>query len=72
MALDETGIMEYFRSDMRNKFTNPSQLMNIAFAVNVSLPQLEQMELDFLRNEKEKAPSASFSSESSPSKVSRA
>jgi len=67
MSLDETGIMEYFRSDMRTKFTNPTQLMNIAYAVNVSLPQLEQMELDFLRMEKEKAPpSPSFSDSSTP------
>ena len=44
--------MEYFRSDLRAKFNDPQQLMNIAYAVNVSVPQLEQMELEFIQNER--------------------
>jgi Holliday junction resolvase RusA-like endonuclease len=52
MGLDEQGIMEYFRSDLRSKFNDPQQLMNIAYAVNVSVPQLEQMELEFIQTEK--------------------
>jgi len=56
MSLDEQGIMEYFRSDLRSKFSEPQQLMNIAYAVNVSVPQLEQMELEFIQNEKSLPP----------------
>jgi hypothetical protein len=56
MLLDEQGIMEYFRSDLRSKFNDPQQLMNIAYAVNVSVPQLEQMELEFTQNEKSLPP----------------
>jgi hypothetical protein len=56
MSQDEQGIMEYFRSDLRSKFSDPQQLMNIAYAVNVSVPQLEQMELEFIQAEKNLPP----------------
>lgn len=57
MQLDEQGIMEYFRSDLRAKFHDPQQLMNIAYAVNVSVPQLEQMEAEYAQIEKSMPPS---------------
>jgi len=56
MSLDEQGIMEYFRSDLRAKFNDPQQLMNIAYAVNVSVPQLDQMEQEYNQNEKDFPP----------------
>lgn len=67
MNLDETGIMEYFRIEMRTKFTSPNQLMNVAYAVNVSMPQLEQMELDFLKNENPQ-PTTPFDENGNPPK----
>jgi len=51
MELQVETVMDYFRSDLRSKFQNPQQLMSIAHAVNVSVPQLEQMELEFLQSD---------------------
>lgn len=56
MQLDEQGLMEYFRSDLRAKFIDPQQLMNIAYAVNVSVPQLDQMEAEYKTMEKNLPP----------------
>jgi len=44
-------VMDYFRSDLREKFMDPQKLMSTAYAVNVSISQLEKLEFDFLQSE---------------------
>lgn len=51
LELGVDGVMDYFRSDLRAKFMDPQKLMTTAYAVNVSLSQLEKLEFEFLQSE---------------------
>lgn len=51
MDLGVDDVMDYFRSDLREKFQDPQELMDTANKVNVSLSQLEMLEVEFLQNE---------------------
>jgi len=51
MELAVDDVMDYFRSDLRAKFRDPQQLMTTAYAVNVSISQLETLECEFLQGE---------------------
>lgn len=51
LELGVDGVMDYFRSDLREKFKDPQLLMSTAYAVNVSLSQLEKLEFEFLQSE---------------------
>jgi len=51
LELNVDGVMDYFRSDLREKFTDPQQLMTTAYAVNVSSSELDKLEAEFRENE---------------------